>query len=128
MASWSAWRPDSHSSCEGSRSGLEQLVDHVDEGLQVCPPFVRDRRRRRCSSLAQEEECDGHDDRHHGGTTRRNVRPVVRLSGASGTRPAAFIVLIGSGFSWARFTVRMRAVAVAATQPIAAAANGSDNR
>ena len=33
--------------------------------------------------------------------TRRNVRLVVRLSRASGARPAAFVVLIGSRFSWA---------------------------
>ena len=60
--------------------------------------------------------------------TRRNVRSVVRNSHPSDARLAPFVLLIGSGSSRATFTERTRAVAVAATHPIAAAAKGSDKR
>ena len=51
-------------------------------------------------------------------------RPMVRPWLPSAARPAAFGVLVESWFRRARSTERMRAVAVAATHPIAAIAKG----
>jgi hypothetical protein len=59
---------------------------------------------------------------------RRSKGPKGWLWSMLRARPAAFGVLIGSWFRWVRPMERMRAVAVAATHPIVAIANGREIR